>query len=64
MSDQLITGIVTIAMAIVGVAILATLFSPRATTSTVIRSAGGAFSQSILAAVSPVTGQAPMGNAF
>jgi hypothetical protein len=60
MSDQLITGVISIAMAIIGLAIIATIFSPKAKTTDVVRSAGGAFSNSILAAVSPVTGNAPL----
>lgn len=48
--------IMTIASAIVGLAIIATLVSNKANTSNVLRSAGGAFSGAIGAAVSPVTG--------
>ncbi|MEM4066703.1 MAG: hypothetical protein QXV17_07575 [Candidatus Micrarchaeaceae archaeon] len=48
--------IVTIATAIVGVAIIAVLVSKNANTSGVIQSAGQAFSQSLGVAVSPVTG--------
>jgi hypothetical protein len=56
MSDNIINSIVTIATAIVGVAILAVLVSRNANTANVLKAAGGAFSQSLGAAVSPVTG--------
>ena len=56
MSDTLFTGVVSIAMAIVGVAIIATLVAPNAKTAQVIGAAGGAFSNSLLAAMSPVNG--------
>lgn len=49
-------AIVTIATAIVGIAILAVLVSQRSNTANVIGAAGNAFSRSIGAAVSPVTG--------
>jgi hypothetical protein len=48
--------ITTIAVAIVGVAILAVLVSKNANTSGVIKAAGGAFSQALGVAISPVTG--------
>jgi hypothetical protein len=48
--------ITTIAVAIVGVAMLAVLVSKRADTSSVIKSAGQAFSGALSVAVSPVTG--------
>lgn len=54
--NNTVQSVVTIATAIVGVAILAVLVSGRSQTANVIRSAGGAFSQAIGAAVSPVTG--------
>lgn len=56
MNDQLITSVVTVATAIVGVAIIAVLVSKQANTSQVIGAAGNAFSSSLAAAVSPVTG--------
>jgi hypothetical protein len=49
-------AIVTIAVAIVGIAILAVLVSPKAQTANVITSAGRAFSSAIGAATGPVTG--------
>ena len=56
MSDQLITSVVTVLTAIIGVAIIATLVSKNANTSQVIQSGGAAFSQSLGTALSPVTG--------
>jgi hypothetical protein len=56
MSGNLFDGLVTIATAIVGIAILAVLVSKNAQTPQVLTAAGTAFSQSISAAVSPVTG--------
>lgn len=56
MGDHLITSLLTVATAIVGVAIIAVLVSNRANTSGVITSAGQAFANDLLAAVSPVTG--------
>lgn len=56
MTDQLISGLVTVATAIVGIAILAVLVSGKSQTSSVIRSAGSAFAGAVSAAVSPVTG--------
>jgi len=56
MGDQLITSVVTVLTAIVGVAIIATLVSKNANTSQVLQSGGQAFSQSLATALSPVTG--------
>lgn len=58
MSDQLIGGVVTVATAIIGVAILAVLVGSNAKTSQVIQSAGSAFSSALNAAEGPVTGSA------
>ncbi len=52
-------GIVSIALAIVGIAIIATLVSPKASTAKVIGAATAGFGYDIQSAVSPVTGQAP-----
>lgn len=54
--DNALAGIVTVAVAIVGVATLAVLVSPKAQTPAVISSAGNAFTSALGAAVSPVTG--------
>lgn len=56
MSDQLITALVSIVLAIIGLAALATVLSSKAQTSQVITSASGGLAQDIGAAVSPVTG--------
>ena len=53
--DKISDTIVTIAVAIVGLAMLAIIVGKNAKTSDVIKSAGGAFSGAIKAAVSPVT---------
>lgn len=53
--------ITTIAIAIVGVAILAALVSRRANTVGVIDSAGNAFSKALGTALSPVTGGGGVG---
>lgn len=50
------SGIVTIFVAIVGVAILATLVSRNAQTPQVLKAAGGAFSDALRAATGPVSG--------
>lgn len=56
MSEQLITSVVTVLTAIIGVAIIAVLVSRQANTSGVIQAGAGGVSQLISAAVSPVTG--------
>jgi hypothetical protein len=56
MGDQLIASVVTVATAIVGLAIIAVLVSKNAQTGTVIQAGGSAFSQALTAAVSPVSG--------
>jgi PRD1 phage membrane DNA delivery len=55
MSDKLIEGVVSIAVAIVGLALVAVLFGSKQT-SGVISSAGTAFGKIIGAAVAPVSG--------
>jgi hypothetical protein len=56
MSDNLISSIVTVLTAIIGVAIIAVLVSRNAQTAGVITSAGQAFANDLSAAVAPVTG--------
>jgi PRD1 phage membrane DNA delivery len=56
MSDQLITSVVTVLTAIVGVAIIATLVSKNAQTPQVLQAGGQAFSAALGTALSPVTG--------
>lgn len=52
------SGIITVLMAIVGVAIIATLVSKNAQTAQVIGAASQGFGADISAAVSPVVGNA------
>ncbi len=56
MSDSLWTSIVTVLMAIIGVAIIAVLVSPRAQTGAVLTAGGNAFGNILQGALSPVTG--------
>jgi len=53
--DRISDSIVTIAVAIIGLAMLAVIVGKNAKTSDVIKSAGSAFSGAIKAAVAPVT---------
>jgi membrane DNA delivery protein len=62
MSDQLITSVVTVLMAIVGVAIIAVLVSRNANTTGVIQAGASGFSQSLGTALSPVTGGGGFGS--
>ena len=64
--DSLVESVVTIALAIVGVAMLAVLVSGRAQTANVISASGGAFSESLQAAEAPVLSgaEAPGLNAY
>ena len=61
MSEQLFTSVASIALAIVGLALVAVILSKNANTSGVISSAGGALAQDIGAAVSPITGGGGIG---
>lgn len=56
MADNLFNGLVTVATAIVGIAILAVLVSKNSQTPAVIGSAGSALATAIQAATGPVTG--------
>ena len=56
MGDQLIASVTTVAIAIVGVGIIAVLVSKNANTAGVLQAAGSSFSQSLGTALSPVTG--------
>lgn len=56
MTDQLFNSLVTIAVAIVGIAILAVLVSKNAQTPQVIQAATQGFAADISAATGPVTG--------
>lgn len=71
MGDQLIASVVTVATAIIGLAIIAVIVSNKASTSSVIQAGGSAFSQAISAATNPFSGatgtsgfQAPAGLQF
>lgn len=55
MNDNFATSIVTVLMAIIGVAIIAVLISPKAHTTDVLTAGGTAFSQILSAALTPVT---------
>ena len=54
--NELTASVLTVATALVGVAILAVLVSRQAQTPQVISAAAGGFAQDIYAAVSPVSG--------
>jgi len=56
MSEQLVTSVVTVLLAIVGVAIIAVLVSKNANTTAVIGATSQGFSGALSAALSPVTG--------
>lgn len=56
MSEQLMTSVVTVVTAIIGVAILAVLVSRNSNTSGVINAAASGFATDLSAALSPVTG--------
>lgn len=58
MSDHLVTSVITVLTAIIGVAIIAVLVSRNANTAGVLQAGAGAFSQSLGTALSPVTGSA------
>lgn len=60
MGKELFDSILTIATAIVGLAVIAVLVSKNANTSGVLSAATSGFGYDIGAAVAPVTGQAPM----
>lgn len=59
MSDNMATGIVTIALGVLGVATLAVIFSKNADTAKVINAGGSALAQNIEAATGPITGNNP-----
>ena len=56
MSSEVISGIVTVLTAIVGVAIIAVLVSKGAQTPAVLQAGGQSFAAALGAAVAPVTG--------
>ena len=57
MGEQLVSSVVTVATAIIGLAIIATLVSKNANTANVVTAGGNVFSQALGVAESPVTGQ-------
>lgn len=64
MTDQLITSVVTVLTAIIGVAILAVLVSRQSNTSGVLSAGGSAFSGILGTALGPVSGQGGRGFSF
>lgn len=54
--NNMMTGIVTILVAVIGVAMLATLVSKNAQTPQVLKAGGGAFAEILKAATGPVSG--------
>lgn len=56
MSDQLVTAIVSIVLAIIGLAALSVVLSKNANTTGVLQSASAGLSTDIGAAVAPVSG--------
>jgi len=62
MGNQLINSVVTVAVAIIGVAIVAVLVSKNANTTGVISSASSGFSSALGTALSPVTGGSGLGS--
>ena len=56
MGDQLLTSVVTVALAITGVAILAVIVSKNANTVAVLGAASSAYSGALGTALSPITG--------
>lgn len=62
MGREIFEPIVTIIAGVIGVAIIAVLVSNKAQTANVFAAAGGAFSNVLSTAVSPVTGNAATPN--
>jgi hypothetical protein len=56
MGENLVTALVTIAVAIVSLAMIAVIVSKNAQTPAVIQASGNALGSDIMAAVSPVAG--------
>lgn len=64
MSEQLLTSIVTVVTAIIGVAFIAVLVSRNANTSGVLSASSSAFSRGLSTALSPVTGSGLLSGNF
>lgn len=62
MNREIFEPVVTIVAGIIGIALVAVLVSQKSNTSGVFAAAGGAFSNAISAAVSPVTGNSAAPN--
>ena len=63
--NSITESIVTIAVAIIGLATLAVIVSKNANTTGVINSGGNAFNSALATAISPVTGGgSPLGGSF
>lgn len=62
MGEQLITSVVTVLTAIIGVAIIAVLVSKNANTTGVISAGASGFSSALGTALSPVTGSGGFGS--
>lgn len=57
MSEKMITATVTIALAVIGVAVIALLVSNKSNTSNVFGTLGSTFSKLLCVATSPITGK-------
>lgn len=62
MGREMFEPVVTIVAGIIGIALVAVLVSQKANTAGVFAAAGGAFSNALSAAVSPVTGNSASPN--
>jgi uncharacterized membrane protein YbjE (DUF340 family) len=62
MGESIVTSVVTVLTAIIGVAIIAVLVSKNANTAGVLSAGGGAFSGALGTALSPVTGMGGFGS--
>lgn len=56
MGEQMVSSVVTVAVAIVGLAIIATLVSKNANTANILTAGGRSFSGALTAAEGPVLG--------
>ena len=56
MKDEIITGMVTVGVGIIGLAIFAVIVGQNSRTGDVIQAGGQAFTNALKVAVSPVTG--------
>jgi len=64
LSDHMITAIVSVLLAIIGVAALAVLLSRQSQTSQVLSAGQGAFSGALCTALSPITGSGSIAQTF